>query len=56
MEKFGDGGQMACEISLGPLGHSFTAPADEDVLRKTRVGILDLDKGELYPSLREFLD
>lgn len=56
MQKFRDGSQMAGEISLSPFRHTFAAPADEDILGETRIRILDLDKGELYPSLGEFFD
>lgn len=35
---------------------SSTYPCDEDILRQASVGILDLDKSELNPAVREFVN
>ena len=56
MENLGYGGRVAGEVALGALRDATTAPGDEDILRKSRVGVLDLDEGELDAALVEILD
>ena len=56
MEDFGDGGEMAREVALGPLGDAAATPSDEDVLGQGGIGILDFDKGKLDAALAEFFD
>lgn len=47
---------MTREIALGALWNTFTAPSDQYILRETGVGVNNLDVGELYATLGEFLD
>lgn len=47
---------MAHEVSLCTLGYTTSAPGDQDVLRESGVGVLDLDVGELDATLVEVLD
>ncbi|KAL3961656.1 hypothetical protein ACCO45_003179 [Purpureocillium lilacinum] len=56
VENLGYGGRVAGEVALGALRDATTAPGDEDILRKSRVGVLDLDEGELDAALVEILD
>jgi hypothetical protein len=56
MEHLGDGGEMACEVALGALGHTAAAPGDHDIFRKARVWVLDSDKSKLDAAFAEVLD
>lgn len=56
MEDFGDRGEVAGKVALGPLGNTSAAPRDEDILGKPSVGVLDLHICELYSALVEILD
>lgn len=47
---------MAGKVALGPLGHAFAAPCNEDVLGQRRVGVLDLDECELDATVGEVFD
>lgn len=56
MEDLGNSGQMAGEVALCALRDAAAAPGDQDALGEARVGVLDLDKGELDTSLAEVLN
>lgn len=56
MEDLRDGGEVAREVPLGALGHATTAPGNQDILGQPRVGVLDLDVGELDTTLAEILN
>ena len=56
MENLGNGGKVACKISLGPLRNSSTTPGDEHVLRQSGVRVFDFDEGELDTAFVEVLD
>lgn len=53
VKNLGDSSQVACEVALCAFGDTSSAPADEDKLGKARIGVLDLDKGELDSTLVE---
>lgn len=56
MQKFGDGGQMAGEIALGPLRHTLSTPCDEHILGQAGVRVQHLDVGELDFALGELVN
>lgn len=47
---------MACEVSLCALRDTSSTPADQNKLGEARVGVLDLDEGELDSTLAEVLN
>lgn len=53
VKNLGDSSQVACEVALCAFGDTSSAPADQNELGKTRIGVLDLDKGELDAALVE---
>lgn len=53
MKKLSNGGHVACEITLGPLGHTLTTPSDQSILGQSTVAVLDLHKCELNTSITE---
>ena len=56
VEDLGDGGEMACEIALGPLRDTSTTPGNQDILWECGIRVLDFDKGKLDAALVEILD
>lgn len=56
MKELGNCSQVAGKVTLCSLRHTFSTPANENVLGKTGVGIRHLHKGELHPSFGKFLD
>lgn len=56
VKDLGHGSQVAGEVSLCALGDTSSTPADKNKLGETRIGVLDLDKGELDSALAEVLN
>jgi hypothetical protein len=56
VKQLGDGGAVCVEVALCPLGNALTTPRDQDRLGETRVGILQLSKGELNATVREVFE
>lgn len=56
MKELGNCSQVAGKVTLCSLRHTFSTPANENVLGETGVGIRHLHKSELYPSFGKFLD
>lgn len=56
VEDLGDGIEVAGEVAFCSLGHAAATPGDEDVLGKTRVGVLDLDKAELNAAFAKVFE
>lgn len=56
VQDLGNGGGVGGEVALGALRDTASAPGDEGVLGQTRVGVLDLDEGELDTALAEIFD
>ena len=53
VKNLGDSSQVACEVALCAFGDTSSAPANENKFGKTRIWVLDLDKGELDSALAE---
>lgn len=53
VKNLGDSSQVACEVALCPFRDTSSTPANENKLGKARIGVLDLDKGELDSALVE---
>lgn len=53
MENFGDSGRVAGEVAFCSFGDTTPAPRDQDALGESRIGVLDLDEGELDPAFVE---
>ncbi len=56
VEDLGYGIEVAGEVAFCSLGHAATTPGNEDMLRQTSVGILDLDKAELDAAFTEVFE
>lgn len=56
VKNLGDGGQVAGKVPLCSLGNTTATPGNQDVLRKSTVGVPDFDEGKLNATLVEVLD
>lgn len=56
VKDLGHGSQVAREVSLCAFRNTTSAPANKDELGKARIGVLDLDEGELDSTLAEVLN
>lgn len=48
--------EVAGEVSLGPLRHSFSTPSNEHALGESSVWVLDLDERKLDAPIRELFN
>jgi hypothetical protein len=56
VKELGNCSQVAGKVTLCSFRHTFSTPANENVLWKAGVGVRYFHIGELHPSFGKFLD